>query len=69
MSTKIHLSGLPSFWTDTNLRQTLAPFGTIVSAQIVRDPFGHSLGLGVVHLCLPIPKSTVPGSQAVATPT
>ncbi len=64
MSTKIHLSGLPSFWTDTNLRQTLAPFGTVVSAQIVRDLFGHSLDLGVVHLCLPIPKSTVPGGQA-----
>ena len=52
MSTKIHLSGLPSFWTDTNLRDTLVPFGTVVSAQIVRDPFGHSLGLGVVHLVL-----------------
>jgi len=68
MSTKIHLSGLPSFWTDTNLHQTLAPFGTVVSAQIVRDLFGHSLGLAVVHLCLPISKSAVPGGQAAVMP-
>lgn len=50
MTSIIHLSGLPSFWTDTNLRQTFAQFGTVVRASIVRDPFGHSLGLGVVHM-------------------
>jgi hypothetical protein len=51
MTSTIHLSGLPSFWTGTNFRQTFAQFRTVVAASIVRDPFGHSLGLGAVHLC------------------
>jgi hypothetical protein len=50
MTRTIRLSGLPSFWSDTNLRQTFAKFGTVVSATIVRDLFGHSLGFGVVQL-------------------
>ena len=50
MTNTIRLSGLPSFWTDTNLRQTFAQFGSVVSVSLVRDPFGHSLGLGVVHM-------------------
>ncbi len=50
MTRTIHLSGLPSFWSETNLRQTFAKFGTVVSATIVRDLFGHSLGLGLVQL-------------------
>ena len=52
MTSTIYLSGLPSFWSDMNLRQTFAQFGTVVSASIVRDLFGHSLGLGVVHMKL-----------------
>lgn len=59
MTSTIHLSGLPSFWNDTNLRQTLAPFGTILSAEIIRDPFGHSLGLGVVCMHWAIPKTSL----------
>lgn len=59
MTSTIHLSGLPSFWNDTNLRQTLAPFGTILSAEIIRDPFGHSLGLGVVCMDWAIPKTSL----------
>lgn len=52
----IRLSGLPSFWTDTNLRQTFAQFGQVVSATIVRDPFGHPLGLGIVHMQAASPR-------------
>jgi hypothetical protein len=59
MTSTIHLRGLPSFWNDTNLRQTLAPFGTILSAKIIRDAFGHSLGLGVVRMRWTIPKSSL----------
>ncbi|MEP6959955.1 MAG: RNA-binding protein [Nitrospirota bacterium] len=51
MTITLHLSGLPSFWSDTTLHKTFAQFGTVVSATIVRDPFGHSLGLGLVQLC------------------
>ena len=50
MGTHIHVSGLSYFCTDDKLRQAFAPFGTVVLAQVVRDEWGHSLGLGVVHM-------------------
>jgi hypothetical protein len=59
MTSTIHLSGVPSFWNDTNLRQTLAPFGTILSAEIVRDLFGHSLCMAVVRMHLAIPETSL----------
>lgn len=46
MSTRIHVSGLSYFCTDDKLRQAFIPFGT----QVVRDEWGHSLGLGIVHM-------------------
>lgn len=53
MNTHIHVSGLSYFCTDDKLRQTFTPFGTVVLAQVVRDEWGHSLGLGVVHMSCP----------------
>jgi RNA recognition motif-containing protein len=50
MSTHIHVSGLSYFCTDDTLRQAFAPFGTVVLAQVLRDEWGHSLGLGIVHM-------------------
>jgi RNA recognition motif-containing protein len=50
MTTNIHVSGLSFFCTDEELRQTFAPFGIVVFAQVLRDAFGHSLGLGIVHM-------------------
>ena len=50
MNTHIHVSGLSYFCTDDNLRQAFTPFGTVVLAQVVRDEWGHSLGLGIVHM-------------------
>jgi RNA recognition motif-containing protein len=50
MSTHIHVSGLSYFCTDDKLRQAFIPFGTVVLAQVLRDEWGHSLGLGVVHM-------------------
>ena len=50
MSTHIHVSGLSYFCTDDTLRQAFTPFGTVVLAQVLRDEWGHSLGLGVVHM-------------------
>ena len=46
MGTRIHVSGLSYFCTDDKLRQAFTPFGTVVLAQVVRDEWGHSLGLG-----------------------
>lgn len=50
MTTNIHISGLSFFCTDEELRQTFAPFGRVVLAQVLRDAHGHSLGLGIVHM-------------------
>jgi RNA recognition motif-containing protein len=50
MSTRIHVSGLSYFCTDDKLRQAFIPFGTVVFAQVLRDEWGHSLGLGIVHM-------------------
>lgn len=50
MTTNIHISGLSFFCTDEELRQTFAPFGRVVLAQVLRDVRGYSLGLGIVHM-------------------
>jgi hypothetical protein len=50
MSTRIHVSGLSYFCTDDKLRQAFIPFGTVVVAQVVRDEWGHSLGLGIIQM-------------------
>jgi RNA recognition motif-containing protein len=50
MGTHIHLSGLSYFCTDEGLRQAFIPFGTVVLARVLRDEWGHSLGLGIVHM-------------------
>jgi len=53
MTTRIHINGLPFSCTDAELRQTFSPFGTVVLAQVLRDPSGHPLGVGVVHMACP----------------
>jgi hypothetical protein len=40
----------PNFCIDDKLRQAFIPFGTVVQAQVVRDEWGHSLGLGIIHM-------------------
>jgi RNA recognition motif-containing protein len=50
MSTHIHVSELSYFCTDEQLRQAFTPFGTVVLAKVLRDEWGHSLGLGIVHM-------------------
>lgn len=53
MTTRIHIGGLPAFCTDAHLRQTFVPFGTVLLAQVLRDPYGNSIGLGIVHMSCP----------------
>ncbi len=50
MGTHIHVSGLSYFCSDDMLRQAFTPFGTVVLAQVLRDEWGHSLGLAIVHM-------------------
>jgi RNA recognition motif-containing protein len=44
------LAGYPTFCTDEKLSQAFTPFGVVVPAQVLRDEWGHSLGLGVVRM-------------------
>ena len=50
MSTRIHISGLSYFCTDEKLRQAFIPVGTVVRAQVIRDDWGHALGLGIINM-------------------
>ena len=53
MASTIHINGLPASFTDLQLRRIFVPFGTVESAQGLRDACGHSLGLGVVKMSGP----------------
>lgn len=53
MASSIHISGLPFFYTNEQLRKIFVPFGTVESAQVLRDEYGHSFGLGVVQMSCP----------------
>jgi hypothetical protein len=45
MASRIHISGLPSSYTNVQLRMIFVPFGTVELAQVLRDAYGHSLGV------------------------
>lgn len=50
MSRHIHVSGLSYFCTDDTLRHAITPSGAVVLARVLRDEWGRSLGLGIVHM-------------------
>jgi RNA recognition motif-containing protein len=53
MASRIHISGLPFSCTNAQLRRIFVPFGTVELAQVLKDAYGHSLGLGVVQMSCP----------------
>lgn len=53
MATRIHISGLPFFCTNAQLRRIFVPFGVVESVEVLRDACGHSLGLGIVQMSCP----------------
>jgi RNA recognition motif-containing protein len=53
MASKINISGLPFSCTNAQLRQIFVPFGIVESAEVLKDAYGHSLGLGVVQMSCP----------------
>jgi RNA recognition motif-containing protein len=53
MVSTIRINGLPFSFSNAQLLQIFVPFGTVESAQVVRDADGHSLGLGVVRMSCP----------------
>jgi RNA recognition motif-containing protein len=50
MASRIHINGLPFSFSNAQLRQIFVPFGTVELAQVLRDAYGHSLGLGIVQM-------------------
>ena len=53
MASRIHINGLPFAFSNAQLRQIFVPFGTVELAQVLKDAYGHSLGLGVVQMSCP----------------
>jgi len=53
MVSTVHISELPFFCTNAQLRQIFVPFGIVESVQVLRDAYGHSLGLGIVQMSCP----------------
>jgi RNA recognition motif-containing protein len=53
MASRVHISELPFFCTNAQLRQIFVPFGIVESAQVLRDAYGQSLGLGIVQMSCP----------------
>ena len=53
MASRIHINGLPFSFSNAQLRQIFVPFGTVELAQVLKDAYGHSLGLGVVQMSCP----------------
>lgn len=49
----LHVNGLPLSLTDEYLHDLFAAFGTVVSARLVRDMDGKSLGFGIVDMYRP----------------
>jgi len=44
------VDGFPLSYTEDDLTRVFAPYGSVGSVQIVRDPMGMSLGFGYVTL-------------------
>ena len=53
MQTKLIVDGFPSSFTEQDLKDLVAPFGSVISVSIARDPQGESLRMGQVEMALP----------------
>ena len=50
MGTRIIIDGIPSFFTDQQLKELFLRYGTVLSAEVKRYPNGESLGFGYVGM-------------------
>jgi RNA recognition motif-containing protein len=53
MGSKLFLDGLPPSFSTQQLKDLLAPFGTVRSALVMIDPAGKSLRMGKVEMSTP----------------
>lgn len=63
MESRIHINGLPFTFSNAQLRRIFVPFGTVEIAEVLRDAYGHSLGLGVVQMSCPEEVEDIFGAQ------
>jgi polyadenylate-binding protein len=53
LETKLLVDGFPSSFTEQDLKNLFAPFGSVISVSIIRDPKGESLRMGHVEMAFP----------------
>ena len=52
MGTRLLVDGIPSLFTDQQIKELFIRYGTVLSAEVVRDPSGESLRLGYVEMAM-----------------
>lgn len=50
MNTRVFVDGIPSFFTDQQLKELFIRYGTVLSAEVAKDPRGRSLQFGYVEM-------------------
>ena len=50
MGARLLVDGLPSIFTDQQLKELFLRYGTVLSAEVMRYPNGESLGFGYVGM-------------------
>jgi len=50
MGTKLLVDGIPSFFTDQQLKELFSRYGTVLSTKVIRDPRAQSLKFGYVEM-------------------
>ncbi len=53
LSSKLIIEGIPSSFTNQDLKNLFTPFGSVISASIVRNAEGQSLRMGHVEMSRP----------------
>jgi RNA recognition motif-containing protein len=53
LGTKLLIEGLPPSFSNQQLKELVAPFGTVVSARMIFGSKGQSLRMGEVELSTP----------------
>jgi polyadenylate-binding protein len=53
LDTTLLVDGFPSSFTEQDLKNLFAPFGSVIAVSIMRDPTGESLRMGEVEMALP----------------
>jgi cold-inducible RNA-binding protein len=54
VGTKLMVEGLPPSFSTQDLKDLFAPFGTVLSARVITDSTGQSLGMGAVEMSTPL---------------